>query len=110
MELFQQIQDTGLHTPDNLKLHCLNPEVSHVFYSQYLKEKDEFKRDLMLEMNWTRKQKLQKEWKAKAEEALRLTKITKNTYKPKYVHEEINGVWAIHNKKLEEWIPEEQPI
>ena len=64
----------------------------------------------MLELNWSRKKKLEKERKLKKEETKRQKQIEKKMKDPQYVQEEIDGELVIHNMKLEVWIPVEQPI
>ena len=46
-ELEKIIKASPFQIPAHLTLHCLNPAVSHVFYSKYLSEPDKFKRDNM---------------------------------------------------------------
>ena len=65
------IERSKYQIPANFRLHCLSPAVSHLVYNDYLDEPDEVKRNLMLELNWSRKQKLEKEIKLKKEETKR---------------------------------------
>ena len=39
-----------------------------------------------------------------------MKQIEKYTEDPEWVQEMVDGELVIHNKKLEEWIPQEQPI
>ena len=64
----------------------------------------------MLEINWTMEQKRQRDKEKKRDEKIKKEKIIKYSKEPQYVEEEIDGKLVMHNKPLEEWIREEQPI
>lgn len=64
----------------------------------------------MLEINWTMEQKRQRDKEKKRDEKIKKDKIIKYSKEPQYVLKEIDGKLVIHNKPLEEWISEEQPV
>ena len=55
-------------------------------------------------------QKRQRDKEKKRDEKIKKEKIIKYSKEPQYVLEEIDGKLVIHNKLLEEWITEEQPV
>ncbi len=109
-EIEEAMRTTTAIVPANLRLHCVCPAVSHLFYCKYLDELDEVKRDLMLEINWTTEEKMQRDKEKKRDDKNKKEKIIKYSKEPQYVEEEIDGKLVMHNKPLEEWIREEQPI
>jgi hypothetical protein len=104
------MRTTTAIVPANLRLHCVCPAVSHLFYCRYLAEEDGVKRDQMLEINWTMKGKMQRDKEKKRDDKIKKEKIIKYSKEPQYVEEEIDGKLVMHNKPLEELIREEQPI
>ena len=55
-------------------------------------------------------QKRQRDKEKKRDEKIKKDKIIKYSKEPQYVLKEIDGKLVIHNKPLEEWISEEQPV
>ena len=70
-EIEDAVRTNNTIVPANLRLHCVSPAVSHLFYWKYLDEEDEVKKDLMLELNWTAKQKVKREITKKRDEKKR---------------------------------------
>ncbi|MFN9903372.1 MAG: hypothetical protein ACK55Z_32285, partial [bacterium] len=64
-EIEDAVRSNNTIVPANLRLHCVCPAVSHLFYCKYLDELDEVKRDLMLEINWTTEEKIPRDQEKK---------------------------------------------